>query len=205
MSLKSIIKENPKLKKFIHRLLIPQNQARPRLWVKWFVNPFIHQYGKGSNIRSNIRMDVLPFNTFQLGNYSTIESFSTINNGVGNVIIGNHTLIGIGNTIIGPITIGNNVIFAQNVVASALNHEYKNINLPIHQQPVLTSPIIIEDECWIAANAVITAGVTIGKHSVIAAGAIVTKNIPPYSVAAGNPAKVIKQYDFENKDWIRIN
>ena len=205
MSLKAKIKENPSLKKFVHRLLIPKNQARPRLWVKWFVNPFIHKCGKGSSIRHNIRMDVLPFNQFQLGNYSTIESFSTINNGVGDVIIGNNTLIGMGNTIIGPITIGNDVIFAQNIVASALNHEYRNINLPIHKQPILTAAIIIEDECWIAANAVITAGVTIGKHSVVAAGAVVTKNIPPYSIAVGNPAKVIKQYDFEKKDWVRVN
>jgi len=64
--------------------------------------------------------------------------------------------------------------------------------------------IIIEDECWIGANAVITAGVTIGKHSVIAAGSVVTKNIPPYSVAVGNPARVIKQYNFETKQWLRV-
>jgi len=205
MSLKSTIKENPTLKKFIHRLLIPKNEARPRLWVKWFVNPFIHKRGKGSKIRRNLRLDVLPFNKFELGDYSTIEDFSTINNGVGNVIIGKNTLIGMGNTIIGPITIGNDVIFAQNIVASALNHEYRDIKIPIHSQPILTAAIVIEDECWIAANAVITAGVTIGKHSVIAAGAVVTKNIPPYSIAVGNPAKVIKQYNFIRNDWERIN
>ena len=62
----------------------------------------------------------------------------------------------------------------------------------------------MEDECWVAANAVITSGVTIGKHSVIAAGAVVTKNIPPYSVAVGNPAKVIKKYDFEKQEWVRV-
>ena len=150
-------------------------------------------------------MDVLPFNRFQLGAGSTIEDFSTINNGVGDVLIGDHTLIGMGNTIIGPINIGNNVIFAQNIVASALNHQYRDPNVPIHLQPILTAAIVIEDDCWIAANAVITAGVTIGKHSVIAAGAVVTKSIPPYSVAVGNPAKVLKQYDFETKNWERVN
>ncbi len=204
MSFKNTIKNNPQLKKIVHRLLIPKNEARPRLWVKWLVNPFIHKRGKNATIRRNIRLDVLPFNQFYLGSNSTIEDFSTINNGVGDVIIGHHTLIGMGNTIIGPITIGNNVILAQNIVASALNHEYRNINLPIHEQKILTAPIIIEDDCWIAANAVITSGVTIGKHSVIAAGAVVTKNIPPYSVAVGNPAKVIKQYSFEMNDWIRV-
>jgi len=204
MSLKTAVKNNPRIKKIVHRLLVPAREARPRLWVKWFVNPFIHQKGKGATIRCRTRVDVLPFNKFVLGNYSTIEDFSTVNNGVGDVIIGHHTLIGMGNTIIGPITIGNNVIFAQNIVASALNHEYRDVSLPIHEQKILTAVIVVEDDCWIAANAVITAGVTIGKHSVVAAGAVVTKNIPPYSVAVGNPARVIKQYDFEKSEWVKV-
>jgi len=204
MSLKSTIKNNPRIKKAAHWMLIPTNEARPRKWVQWFVNPFIHKRGKGSRVRWGIRLDVLPFNKFELGDYSVIEDFCTINNGVGDVLIGHHTLIGMGNTIIGPVKIGNNVIFAQNIVASALNHEYRDIDMPIHKQPVITKPIIVEDDCWVAANSVITSGVTIGKHSVIAAGAVVTKDIPPYSVAVGNPAKVIKQYDFEKKEWLRV-
>lgn len=204
MSLKAAVKNNPRIKKFVHRLLVPAREARPRLWVKWFINPFVHKHGKGSTIRWRTRMDVLPFNKFELGNYSTIEDFSTVNNGMGDVIIGHHTLIGMGNTIIGPINIGNNVIFAQNIVASALNHDYRNVTIPIHEQKILTAAITVEDDCWIAANAVITSGVTIGKHSVVAAGAVVTKNIPPYSVAVGNPARVIKQYDFEKSEWVKV-
>ncbi|OIR12133.1 2,3,4,5-tetrahydropyridine-2,6-dicarboxylate N-acetyltransferase [mine drainage metagenome] len=204
MSLKDSIKSNPRVKKFVHWMLVSTNEARPRLWVKWFINPFIHKKGKGAKIRWRTRIDVLPFNQFILGDHSTIEDFSTINNGVGDVIIGHHSLIGMGNTIIGPITIGNNVIFAQNIVASALNHEYRDIHIPIHEQKILKAAIVIEDECWVAANAVITSGVTIGKHSVVAAGAVVTKNIPPYSVAVGNPAKVIKQFDFNKQEWVRV-
>lgn len=204
MSIKDQIKNNAKLKKLVHRMLIPKDEARPRSWVKVLVNPFIHKVGKGAAIRSRTRLDVLPFNQFMLGDKSVIEDFCTVNNGVGDVIIGSHTLIGMGNVIIGPVTIGNNVIFAQNIVASGLNHEYRDVNTPIHQQPILTAPIVIEDDCWIAANSVITAGVTIGKHSVVAAGAVVTKDIPPYSVAVGNPARVIKRYDFEQKDWVRV-
>lgn len=204
MSLKESIKSNPLLKKIVHRLLIPKNQAKPRLWVKLFVNPFIHKKGKKASIKWQTRIDVMPFNQFNLGDYSTIEDFCTINNGVGDVIIGNHSLVGMGNTIIGPVKIGNHVIFAQNIVASGLNHTYTDVNKPIHEQAITTSLIVVEDECWIAANVVITAGVTIGKHSVVAAGSIVTKNIPPYSLVVGNPARVIKRYDFIKQEWIRL-
>lgn len=204
MSLKEKIKANPALKKFVHWMLIPSGEAKPRLWVKLFVNPFVHSKGRGARVRWSARMDVLPFNKFTMGSQSTIEDFCTINNGVGDVIIGNHTLVGMSNVIIGPVTIGNNVIFAQNIVVSGLNHEYRDINIPIQQQKIIVTPIIIEDDCWIAANAVITAGVTIGKHSVIAAAAVVTKNVPPYSVAAGNPAMVIKKYDFNLNEWVLV-
>ena len=204
MTIKEKIKSSPTLKKWVHWMLVPSNQARPRQWVKLLVNPFFHQRGKRSIIRWNTRLDVLPFNQFSLGDDSIIEDFCTINNGMGDVIIGKNSLIGMGNVLIGPMQIGNNVIFAQNIVASALNHEYRNIDLPILQQKVITDPIIIEDDCWIAANSVITSGVTVGKHSVVAAGSIVTKNVPPYSIVAGNPAKLIKKYDFLINEWVRV-
>lgn len=203
-SLKEKIKSNQTLKGFVHWLMIPPYQARPRKWVSWFVNPFYHKRGKASVIRNRTRMDVVPFNKFELGDYSTIEDFCTINNGVGDVIIGKETRIGMGNVVIGPVTIGNNVIFAQNIVMSGLNHSYENLNFPISKQKVTTACITVEDECWIGANVVLTAGVKVGKHSVIAAGAVVTKDIPPYSVAVGNPARVIKKYDFDIKEWVRV-
>lgn len=204
MSVTEKIKANKKLKGFVHWMLIPPYQARPRRWVHWFVNPFYHKKGKHAVIRRSSRIDVVPFNRFELGDYSTIEDFCTINNGVGDVIIGTQTRIGMSNVIIGPVTVGNAVIFAQNIVMSGLNHSYEDISMPISKQKETTALITVEDECWIGANAVITAGVVIGKHSVVAAGSVVTKSIPPYSVAVGNPARVIKQYDFETKQWIRV-
>jgi len=168
------------------------------------VNPFYHKRGKGSVICRRTRVDVLPFQPFTLGDYSTVEDFSTINNGVGPVHIGNNSRIGMGNVVIGPVTIGNNVILAQNIVMSGLNHNYTNIDIPIYLQGETVAAITIEDDCWIGANAVITAGVTIGKHSVIAGGAVVTKNIPPYSVVVGNPARIIKQYNADKRCWEKV-
>ena len=204
MSLADTIKQNPRLKKTVHSMLVRSYEARPRTWVRWFVNPFVHKKGLGAIIRWRTRMDVLPFNRFELGERSIIEDFSTINNGSGDVVIGHHTLVGMSNVIIGPVTLGNHIILAQHVVMSGLNHIYEDVSRPIVDQNVRTAPIVIEDDCWIAANVVITAGVTIGKHSIIAAGAVVTKDVPPYSIAAGNPAKVIKQYDGERGEWARI-
>lgn len=198
------IKENPKVKSLILWALIPKNQARPRWWVKNFVNPFVHNCGKDSLIRRNTRMDLLPFREFSIGSNSTIEDFSVINNGMGPVNIGNGVRIGLSNVVIGPVTIGNHVIIAQNVVMSGLNHGYQDIGMPICKQPCSTSEIKIEDECWIGANSVLTAGVTIGKHSIIAAGTIITKDVPPYSVVAGNPGKIIKQYNHDSKTWERV-
>jgi acetyltransferase-like isoleucine patch superfamily enzyme len=204
MGLKEKIKSNAQLKKLVHWSILIPNQTRPRLWIKWFVNPFYHKKGKGAYVRRRTRMDVVPWNKFELGAYSTIEDFSAINNGVGPVIIGDRTKIGLSNTIIGPVTIGNDIRLAQNVTLSGLNHNYTDVNIPIHAQGVSTAPIVIEDETWIGANVVIVAGVTIGKHCIIAAGSIVTKSIPPYSVAVGNPARVLKKYNHETKIWEKI-
>jgi acetyltransferase-like isoleucine patch superfamily enzyme len=204
MSVISKIKSNPKLKKIALRMLIPKNQSRPRLWVKWFINPFKHSIGRESIIRSSARMDVFPFNRFVLGTQSVIEDFSTINNGVGDVVIGDKTIIGIGSVIIGPVTMGSGIMLAQNIVVSGLNHGYEDINLSPSLQKVNCKPIVILDDVWIGANSVITAGVTIGKHCIIGAGSIVTKDIPDFSVAVGNPAKVIKKYNPADNLWEKV-
>lgn len=195
------IKANPKLKQLALRAIMPKNQARPRLWVKLFLNPLKHKKGKNARICRNSRIDVMPFNQFVLGNDSTIEDFCTVNNGVGDVIIGDRTRIGLSNVLIGPVTVGDDVMLAQNIVMSGLNHGYQDVTIPPHDQPVTKNRISVENEVWIGANSVVVAGVTIGRHSVVAAGSVVTKDVPAYSVVAGNPARVIKMYNSVRKEW----
>jgi acetyltransferase-like isoleucine patch superfamily enzyme len=204
MSLQKTIKSSPRLKKIAHWLIIPPGQAKPRLWVQLFVNPFIHKRGKGVKIRFNSRMDIFPFNKFSIGAKSIVEDFATINNGVGDVSIGSNCGIGLSNVIIGPVKMGNYVMLAQNIVISGLNHGYEDITTPPRLQKVITKQITIEDNVWVGANSVITAGVTIGKHAVIGAGSVITKDIPEYSVAVGNPARVIKKYNFETQKWLKV-
>jgi maltose O-acetyltransferase len=86
------------------------------------------------------------------------------------------------------IVIGNHVTLSPNVIFYGAAQDY-------HYQPMpdIAGDIIVEDNCWICANSIILPGVTIGKGSVIGAGSVVTNDIPPNSVAVGNPARVIKE------------
>jgi acetyltransferase-like isoleucine patch superfamily enzyme len=161
--------------------------------------------GKRSVIYRSVRKDIVPFYSFVIGDYSVIEDYSIINNAVGDIVIGNHTRVGVGNTIIGPVTIGDKVNLAQNVVVSGLNHNFENVNRTIAEQGVSTKETKINTDVWIGANTVVLAGVCIGEHVVIGAGSVVTKDIPGYSVAVGNPARIIKQYDIEKEQWIKVN
>jgi acetyltransferase-like isoleucine patch superfamily enzyme len=140
-------------------------------------------------------MDTPPFRRFRLGSYSVIEDYACINNAVGDVIIGDHTRIGLHNTIIGPVTIGSHVNLAQGITVTALNHNFSDTTRTIDQQGVSTNAVTIADDCWIGANAVVLPGVTIGHHAVVAAGAVVTRDVPPYSVVAGVPARIVKTLD----------
>ena len=186
------LKNNPKWKKFIDWVIMNQVETRPR----WFVRllaPIYQHRGKHSVIHHSARMDTPPYRKFSLGDYSVIESFACINNAVGDVMIGDHTRIGLHNTIIGPVKIGSHVNLAQGITVTALNHNFDDTEKRIDEQGVSTKPVTIEDDVWVGANAVILPGVTIGNHCVVAAGAVVTKDVPPHSLVAGVPAKVIKQ------------
>lgn len=200
--LKEKIKEHPRLKKIIHELLVHPIKTRPRFWLRC-LRPLYIQRGKGSVIYRNARKDLVPFNRFRLGAYSVIESFSITNNMVGDIYIGHHSRVGLGNTIIGPVHIGNYVNLAQGVVISGLNHNYQDPQQTIISQGVTTSLITIENDVWIGANSVILAGVTIGQHSIIAAGSVVIHDVPSYCIVAGNPAHIVKRYDSQQNKWIK--
>lgn len=186
------LKGSPLLKKALDWLIMNQRDARPRWYVR-LLAPLYQHRGRDSKIYRSVRMDTPPYRHFSLGQKSVIESYSCINNAVGDVVIGNHTRIGLHNTIIGPVTIGSHVNLAQGITVTALNHNFEAPERRIDEQGVSTQQVIIGDDIWIGANAVVLPGVTIGNHCVIAAGAVVTKDVPPHSLVAGVPAKIIKQ------------
>jgi len=196
------IKSNPKTKKLVLWMISPPRRPRPRLWIRWFVNPFIHKKGKNTVIRRRrSRIDVFPYNRFDVGCDTTIEDFTVINNGSGNVIIGDRVRVGIGSVIIGPVQMGSGSGLGQHVFVSGFNHGYKDGTKNSSVQALDIRPVIIEDEAHIGANSVVLAGVTIGKRCQIGAGSVVTKSIPPFSIAVGNPCKVIKRLNHETGEW----
>ena len=124
------------------------------------------------------------------------------------LFIGEGTYIGPNCHIAGTknnIKIGKNVLIADRVFISTTDYRYEDVTKPIISQGFISKgDVIIGDECWIGVGSSILSGVKIGKHSIIGANSVVTHDIPSYSVAVGNPAQVIKRYDFEEKKWLSV-
>ncbi len=137
-----------------------------------------------------------------IGRYSIITAFTKRRNQSfsSQIIIGNNCNIGDYNhiTCVNKIIIGNGVLTGRWVTITDNSHGESKLsdlnNEPIKRDVVSKGPVIIEDNVWIGDKVTILPNVTIGKGSVVAANAVVTKSIPQYSIAAGNPAKVIKNF-----------
>lgn len=110
------------------------------------------------------------------------------------IVIGHQSLIGEFCVIRGSggVTIGDRVYLSPMVHIYSSNHRFDDPDTPFIDQAVTTEGVMIEDECWIGAMVVILDGVTIGRRSVVAAGAVVTEDVPPHSLVAGVPARVIR-------------
>lgn len=124
-----------------------------------------------------------------------------------NIHVGKECFLNYGCTFldVAPITIGNSVWIGANVTLATPNHpflaeERLNANYPDGYHDLeYASPITIEDGCWICSGATICGGVTIGKNSIVAAGAVVLRDVPPNSIVAGVPARVIRRLDEDDR------
>ena len=132
-----------------------------------------------------------------IGNCISVARNSSIHAHGGKVLIGDNLGMNsnscIGAADGGEIIIGNDVMIAQNVVLRASDHAFSDTSKPICYQGHTGGRIVVGDGCWIAANSVITRNVTIGEHSIVGAGSVVTKDVEPYSIVGGVPAKLIKK------------
>ena len=197
------IKRNPRLRRLALWMLSSPKRPRPRWWVR-ILRPLLHPAGRGSKISRHARADVFPWHRFTLEPNAQIEDFAVVNNGAGDVRIGEGSRVGIGSVVVGPVDIGRHVFLGQHVSVHGLIHGYEDVTTDPNLQPLMLRPVKVGDYTHLGTNSTILAGVTIGQRCQIGAGSVVTKDIPPYSVAVGNPARVVKRYDSDKKEWVRV-
>ena len=150
----------------------------------------------GTHIRMDTGVTIMGADNIELGNHISLMTRSylyAINGGfmrIGNGLSANTNVL-IDASDNGEIIIGNDVIIGPNVVIRASNHVYDRMDIPIREQGHSGGKIVIEDDVWIAANAVVLPDVIVGRGAVVAAGAVVTSDVPPYQIVGGVPAKTI--------------
>ncbi len=157
------------------------------------------RFGKGVTLDTGVILDGLSYQGVSLGDNVTIGSYSEIRSsmlsslGAGlqfgkNSGCGAYSFIGAG----GPVLIGEHVIMGQHVSFHAESHIFSRTDIPIRAQGVTKKGITIEDDCWVGANVTFLDGCHVGTGCVVAAGAVVRGEIPPFSVIAGVPARVLR-------------
>lgn len=105
----------------------------------------------------------------------------------------------------GLLKIGKDCVIAERVLITNASHDYRDINKTIMGGPLSVKPVVIGDNCFFGMDCKVFPGVTIGDNVIVGANSIVMSDIPSFSVCAGVPAKVIKKYDFEKKEWVKVN
>jgi acetyltransferase-like isoleucine patch superfamily enzyme len=162
--------------------------------------PGLLSLGRSVTLHDDVRIDALSRHGIVLGNNVTIREGCIIEctgvlrlPGEGLSIgddtgISQYCFIGVR----GFVRIGKNVQLGPRVTIYAENHNFDDVSRPIREQGVRREGITIEDDCWLGTGCVILDGVTVSRGSVVAAGCVVTKSVPPYSVVAGVPGRVVR-------------
>lgn len=157
-------------------------------------NPAQIQLSAGVKIHGNSALDASSSGHIVLASKVTLNRSAYITASRGGVRIGPHSEINHFALIngAGGVEIGARVLIGPGVRIISYQHSYQDVERPIAEQDYIYRPIVIEDDVWIGANAVILAGVTLGRGSVVGAGAVVTKTFEPYSVLVGMPARLLR-------------
>lgn len=157
-------------------------------------------FGRTTIIGDNVVINALSKNgiitgdNLSIASNTIIECTGVLRNLGDGLIIGNN--VGIAQNcfiqVRGKIQIGNNVIFGPNVSIFSENHNFSELDIPINLQGESRKGIKINDGVWIGTRAIILDGVSLGENSIIAAGSVINKDVPPFSIVGGVPAKVLK-------------
>lgn len=170
---------------------------RQRLWLRWGR----YLAGRHAGVTLDPTCRVHPAarinprgGRLAIGARSTVAAGAVVQ---GQVRIGADSSVQTGSILVaygeaGAISIGDGVRIAPQVMLIAANHVFASTETPIHRQGLEPAPIVIEDDVWLAGKVMVTAGVRIGRGCVVGAGAVVTKDLPPWSVAVGVPARAVR-------------
>jgi galactoside O-acetyltransferase len=159
----------------------------------WFLKSKCKRFGRHVLIDTGVRMT--GFANIEIGDHANIMRNCSLHADTGIIRIGNNLSMNVNSSLDangGEIRIGDDVLVAQNVVIRAADHCFDVLETPIREQGHKGGVVVVGDACWIAANVVITRNVTIGEHSIVGAGSVLTKDIAPFSIVGGVPAKLIK-------------
>ena len=166
--------------KLLYRVLF----SLVRNWPSGYFRPFPF----GASLRRFLAGRILE----QCGRDVTIERGCHFGSGR-HIRLGDRSGIGINAEVYPHVTIGRNVMMAPDVLLITENHKFTDTAIPMRDQGYFDfRPITVEDDVWIGQRAIILPGVTLGQGCVVGAGAVVSKDVPPYAVAVGNPARVVK-------------
>ncbi|NQZ75624.1 MAG: acyltransferase [Ekhidna sp.] len=205
--LKQYIKTNPKIKQLFLKLLFrPKpftSRVRRFIWLFTILPRYFNRCVSWSS-----RLDLVPFHSFRLGRYAKLEKDVVINNGMGDVVIGEEAQIGIGSVIIGPIRIGKYCGLSQYVRLLGMHHGM-DPDRPHHHHACSKAPIELGEDVFIGTGTVVMGKkngdtLRLGDYCRIGANSVVMDDIPPYTVAVGNPAKVVRAWDFNSQKWKKV-
>jgi len=168
------------------------------------------KFGKGSSILKGLIVNhpqgVCIYDKVRIGRNARLSCYP-INGEFGKIVIKNNCYIGDYFSVITAdyVEIEEDVLFASYVTIIAENHGMDpECGIKYGLQELSGKKVLIKNHSWIGEKVIVMPGVTVGAYSIIGAGSVVTHDIPDYSIAVGNPAKIVKKYSFEQKKWLKV-
>lgn len=185
-----------------------------KLVLSYLLNLFqiikIKKIGKNVYVRSGLQVLSGKWITLEdnvrIGKCCRLSCYS-IGENIGKILIKRDCYIGDYFSILAgsDITIGSNTLIASFVTITSENHGMDpECGIRYGNQPLIGNPITIGKNCWIGEKVIILPGINIGDWSIVGSGAIVTKDVPSFSIVVGNPARIIKRYNFKTHTWEKV-
>ena len=205
-AIKSYLEKHPKAKQNALRLLFRRKPYQTRVKrIIWLFTILPKYLRRGISLRA--RLDLVPFNKSRFGRFVNLEKNVIVNNGMGDVTIEDEAQIGVGCVLIGPIKIGKYSGLSQYVRLLGMHHGI-DPTAPHHHLPCNKAPIELGEDVFIGTGTVVMGKksgetLTLGDYCRIGANSVVMEDIPAYSIAVGNPAKVVRKWDFNQNKWVK--